>query len=86
MNSRPKTGSSGWHRNSKVHADRRKTAFNELSQGYGSGAVDYSIEQDILEDEVGFWLPRFAAYEVVTLPCTILDFSSTSARSEPSNG
>ena len=53
--------------------ERRRAALWKRARDHHLDAVEFSIEESILEDEVESWLPRFGAYAVVILLYTILE-------------
>ena len=55
------------------YEEREQTALRELAQNDSFEAAEYFMYQSGLEHEFRFWLPRFAAYAVVTLLYTTLE-------------
>ena len=55
------------------HEERERTALREIAQKQDFGFDEYDVERQILDGRFGFWLPRFAAYSVVTLLYAVLE-------------
>ena len=55
------------------YEDRERTALGELAAEQNLDFHEYNIEQQILDNRFRFWLPRFAAYSVVTLLYSVLE-------------
>lgn len=55
------------------HGARLRAEFGDRAQALRMDDAEFSSERDILEDEIGNWLPRFGAYAVVILLFTILE-------------
>ncbi len=52
---------------------REQTALRELAERQGLDFGEYDVKRQILDRRFGFWLPRFAAYSVVTLIYAVLE-------------
>ena len=52
---------------------RERTALRELAERQGFDFGEYDVARKILDSRFGFWLPRFAAYSVVTLVYAVLE-------------
>ena len=55
------------------YKERKQAELLESARERGLEFEEYSIERDILEDELEFLLPQFTAYAIVTLLHTILE-------------
>ena len=52
---------------------RERTALRELAERQGFDFGEYDVARKIFDSRFGFWLPRFAAYSVVTLVYAVLE-------------
>ena len=55
------------------HEQLERKALQELAAAQHFDFGEYDIERQILDDRFGFWLPRFAAYSVVTILYSVLE-------------
>ena len=55
------------------YVERKHAELRRFARDKGFDAAEYSMEREILDHEVRFRLPQFAAYAVVTLLHTILE-------------
>ena len=55
------------------YEERERTALRELAAEQDLDLGEYYVEQQILDQKFRFWLPRFAAYSVITLLHMVLE-------------
>ena len=55
------------------YGERERAALLEIVQRQGFDFEEYEAERQTLDGRFGFWLPRFAAYSVVTLLYAVLE-------------
>lgn len=55
------------------HEERERTALREIAQKQDFNFDEYDVERQILDGRFEFWLPRFAAYAVITLLYAVLE-------------
>ena len=55
------------------YAEREYSDLKRTAREQGFEAGEYFMERDILEDKFNVWLPRFAAYSVITMLWAVVE-------------